>query len=130
MQVIEESVIGLAPRAAQQGFRVAVSLSPGGASAHPEKGVVMRGTIGRHCRYWAIGGLAAVVGLAVLASPAGPARADNRQDLKNFQHVFVIMMENTGYASLIGNPNAAWINQAAQRQGLATNYFGVTDPCH
>ena len=52
----------------------------------------MRGTIGRRCRYWAIGGLAAVVGLAVLAGPAGPARADTRQDLKNFQHVFVIMM--------------------------------------
>ena len=88
----------------------------------------MRATIGRHCRYWATGGLAAVVGLAVLASPAGPARADNRKDLKNFQHVFVIMMENTGYASLIGNPNAPWINQAAQKYGLATSYFGVTHP--
>ena len=87
----------------------------------------MRGTIGRHCRYWAIGGLAAAVGL-VLAGPAGPARADSRQDLKNFQHVFVIMMENTGFASLIGNPNAPWINQAAQRHGLAANYFGVTHP--
>src|SRR5258708_23517558 len=115
-------------RAPERGFRVAVSLSLGGASAHQEKGVVMRGTIGRHCRYWAIGGLAAVVGLAVLASPAGPARADNRKDLKNFQHVFVIMMENTGFDSLIGNPNAPWINQAAQRNGLATNYFGITHP--
>src|SRR5215469_4140485 len=93
-----------------------------------ERGVVMGGTIGRRCRYWAIGGLAAAVGLAVLAGPAGLARADNRQDLKNFQHVFVIMMENTGFDSLIGNPNAPWINQAAQQHGLATNYFGVTHP--
>jgi hypothetical protein len=93
-----------------------------------EKGVVMGGTIGRQCRSWAIGGLAAAVGLAVLAGPAGPARADNRQDLKNFQHVFVIMMENTGFDSLIGNPNAPWINQAAQEHGLATDYFGVTHP--
>src|SRR6266567_1274615 len=115
----------LAPHAPRQGFRVAVSLSLGGASAHLEKGVVMHRTIGRRCHYWAIGGLAAVVGLALLASPA---RADNRQDLKNFQHVFVIMMENTGFDSLIGNPNAPWINQAAQRYGLATNYFGVTHP--
>jgi len=88
----------------------------------------MGGTIGRQCRCWAVGGLAAVVGLAVLASPAGPARADSRQDLKNFQHVFVIMMENTGFDSLIGNPNAPWINQAAQKYGLAANYFGVTHP--
>jgi phosphatidylinositol-3-phosphatase len=85
----------------------------------------MRGRVGR-C--WAIGGLVVVVGLAVLASLVGTARADNRKDLKNFQHVFVIMMENTGYGSLIGNPNAPWINQAAQKYGVATNYFGVTHP--
>jgi len=29
--------------------------------------------------------------------------------LKNFQHVFIIMMENTGFDSLIGNPNAPFI---------------------
>jgi phospholipase C len=45
--------------------------------------------------------------------------------LKNFQHVFVIMMENTSYTSLIGNPNAPFINFAATNYGLATNYFGV-----
>jgi phospholipase C len=110
------------------GSGVAGSWFFGEASGHPEKGVVMHGTIGRQCRYWAIGGLAAVVGLAVLVSPAGPARANSRQDLKNFQHVFVIMMENTGFDSLIGNPNAPWINQTAQKHGLATNYFGVTHP--
>src|SRR5215469_15465809 len=93
-----------------------------------KKGVVMGGTIARQCRYWAIGGLAAAVGLAVLSGPAGLARADNRQDLKNFQHVFVIMMENTGYDSLIGNPNAPWINQAIQQYGVATTYYGVTHP--
>jgi phosphatidylinositol-3-phosphatase len=88
----------------------------------------MRGKSGRQYRYWAIAGLAAALGLAVLTSPAHSARADNRKDLKNFQHVFVIMMENTGFDSLIGNPNAPFINQAAQKYGLATNYFGVTHP--
>jgi hypothetical protein len=38
------------------------------------------------------------------------------------------MMENTGYNSLIGNANAPWINAAARKYGLATNYFGVTHP--
>jgi phosphatidylinositol-3-phosphatase len=52
----------------------------------------------------------------------------NRSNLKNFQHVFIIMMENTGFDSLIGNSNAPWINHAAQTYGLATNYFGVTHP--
>jgi phosphatidylinositol-3-phosphatase len=60
---------------------------------------------------------------------AGTVSADSsRTDLKNYQHVFVIMMENTGYASLIGNPNAPWINSAASTFGLATSYTGVTHP--
>lgn len=76
---------------------------------------------------------AAIVALAlVVARPGVPAHAatggDNRSDLKNFQHVFVIMMENTSYASLIGNPNAPWINTAAATYGLATNYHGVSHP--
>jgi len=74
-----------------------------------------------------------VLALAVLVAPrALSASADsgqgNRSDLKNYQHVFVIMMENTGFDSLIGNSNAPWINMAAQTYGLATNYFGVTHP--
>jgi phospholipase C len=74
-----------------------------------------------------------VLALAVLVAPRiSSARADsgqgNRKDLKNYQHVFVIMMENTGYAHLIGNSNAPWINMAAQTDGLATNYFGVSHP--
>src|SRR2546427_6642027 len=79
-------------------------------------------------------GIAVLVALALVAL-VGPranlAHDDsggNRSDLKNFQHVFVIMMENTGYDSLIGNPNAPWINNAAARYGLAKTYYGVTHP--
>jgi hypothetical protein len=64
-----------------------------------------------------------------LSGIVGSATAtDNRSDLKNFQHVFVIMMENTGYSNLIGNSNAPWINSAAAEFGLATNYTGVSHP--
>ena len=71
-------------------------------------------------------GFAALLSFVVGSASVG---ADSsRTDLKNFQHVFVIMMENTGYDQLIGNPNAPWINQAAQTNGLATNYHGVTHP--
>jgi len=60
---------------------------------------------------------------------SGSVSADSsRTDLKNYQHVFVIMMENTGYNALIGNPNAPWINNAAATFGLATSYTGVTHP--
>ena len=72
--------------------------------------------------------LALVAFLAPQANSTYAASSVNRAGLKNFQHVFVIMMENTGYDSLIGNPNAPWINNAATTYGLATNYFGVTHP--
>jgi len=69
----------------------------------------------------------AVLAAALLLAGATSA-AQPRNDVKNFQHVFVIMMENTGYSHLIGNSNAPWINDAAARYGLATNYTGVSHP--
>ena len=66
--------------------------------------------------------------LAMIAGSGSVSADSSRKDLKNYQHVFVIMMENTGYNALIGNPNAPWINDAAGKYGLATNYFGVSHP--
>src|ERR1700739_3332008 len=66
----------------------------------------------------------ALLTLTFLAAPL-LARAD---DGRGFDHVFIIMMENTGYNTLIGNPNAPFINFAAATTGLATNYFGVAHP--
>src|ERR1700730_5303475 len=64
----------------------------------------------------------------VSLAPSPLAAKDDRSRIKNFQHVFVIMMENTGFDSLMGNPNAPFINSTAANYGLATNYFGVTHP--
>ena len=79
-----------------------------------------------------ISGAVTLALLAMLVAMIAPAHAaggnGNRSDLKNFQHVFIIMMENTGYDSLIGNPNAPWINTAAATYGLARNYYGVSHP--
>ncbi len=76
--------------------------------------------------------IAVVVALALmvpLTASAHVATPDtNNSGTDNFQHVFVIMMENTSYTSLIGNPNAPFINSTAKNYGLATNYFGVTHP--
>src|SRR5712691_8695504 len=65
--------------------------------------------------------------LALLTPPSLTAQ-NGRSSMKNFQHVFVIMMENTGFNTLIGNSNAPFTNAAASNFGLATNYFGVTHP--
>jgi phospholipase C len=66
--------------------------------------------------------------LAMIVGSGSVSADSSRSDPKKVQHVFVIMMENTGYNSLIGNANAPWINAAARKYGLATNYFGVTHP--
>ncbi|MHB8612001.1 MAG: alkaline phosphatase family protein [Candidatus Dormibacteraceae bacterium] len=66
--------------------------------------------------------------LAMIAGSGSVSADSSRRDLKNYQHVFVIMMENTGYDALIGNSNAPWINDAANEYGLATNYYGVAHP--
>src|SRR5712692_5388746 len=69
---------------------------------------------------------ALIIPAALSASAAGSQQ--NRSDLKNFQHVFVIMMENTSFSSLIGNANAPFVNAAAKTFGFATNYTGVSHP--
>ena len=74
-------------------------------------------------------GISVVVALALMVPLAASAQTNvSNAKLKNFQHVFIIMMENTGYKSLIGNSNAPWINFAAKTYGLATNYTGVSHP--
>src|SRR5438105_9530770 len=75
---------------------------------------------------------AVILALMALVAPTISAHTattnGSGSSLKNYQHVFIIMMENTGYKSLIGNPNAPWVNSAAATYGLATNYFGVAHP--
>jgi phospholipase C len=65
---------------------------------------------------------------ATLVLAGSTSAAQPRNDVKNYQHVFVIMMENTGYDTLVGNANAPWINAAIAKYGVATNYFGASHP--
>ena len=48
--------------------------------------------------------------------------------LPNFRHVYVIVMENREYGSIVGSPDAPYINSLIARYGLATNYRAVTHP--
>lgn len=68
-----------------------------------------------------MGRLAAALPVGLLGLSAGAAPTP-------FSHVFVIVMENTGYAQAIGNPNLPTLNALAQKYGLATNYTGVAHP--
>jgi phospholipase C len=77
-------------------------------------------------------GIALVAAVALMVPLAASAHVNTRDGsnsgIDNFQHVFVIMMENTSYTSLIGNSNAPFINSTAKKFGFAKSYFGVAHP--
>lgn len=45
-----------------------------------------------------------------------------------YDHIFLIVFENHGFAQIIGNPAAPSLNGLANGFGLATSYFSVGDP--
>jgi len=65
---------------------------------------------------------------ASVAAMAGAAEGPVPQGIPRLEHVFVIMMENHGYAQVIGNPNMPLFNAYAAKKNLATNYFAVAHP--
>src|SRR5580704_3812492 len=44
------------------------------------------------------------------------------------QHVVVVVEENHGYTSVIGNPQMPYFNSLANQYGLATQYYANTHP--
>ena len=45
-----------------------------------------------------------------------------------FDHIYVIMLENHSQSSVIGDLNAPFITNLANRYSMADNYYGVTHP--
>src|SRR5947209_2257454 len=62
-------------------------------------------------------------------SPSPPAAAPSPLS-SGFRpsHVVIVVMENKEYGSVIGNPDAPYVNGLARRYGLATAYFAVSHP--
>jgi phospholipase C len=73
-------------------------------------------------------GLAAVLGATWMVVPATSSAALPHDGVPHYSHIIEIMMENTSYATIIGNSLAPNINDLASHYGLATDYFGVTHP--
>jgi acid phosphatase len=77
------------------------------------------------------------------ANPAGsaayPATAASRANptsgpavavpvIPRLRHIYVIVMENREYGTIVGNPDAPYVNGLIARYGLATNYRAVAHP--
>ncbi len=72
--------------------------------------------------------LAAVTGGGLAGASPASTPGTTQRAIPHYQHIVEIMMENTSYSSIIGNPDAPNLNALASTYGLATNYFGVTHP--
>ncbi len=73
-------------------------------------------------------GATALGGIAFMMAPAASSASIHDPGVPQYRHIVEIMMENTSYSTIIGNPLAPQINALASRYGLATNYYGVTHP--
>ena len=71
-----------------------------------------------------------VAGLATASITAGAVarEGDVPRGVRPLDHLFLIMMENHGYAEVIGNPNMPFLNHMARHGALATNYYAVAHP--
>ena len=78
-------------------------------------------------KHLAIGAMA-LAGVAWFTMPGASSASAANSGIPRFNHIVEIMMENTSYPTIIGNPLAPNINALANTYGLATNYFGVTHP--
>src|SRR5579885_1510648 len=69
--------------------------------------------------------LAAATAAAAVSSAS---TSGDRDRMPSLDHVFVIMLENHSKSSVLGDPNAPFINQLAAQYAVAGNYYGVTHP--
>ena len=62
------------------------------------------------------------------ASPTPAQSPSSGSSLPNFRHVYVIILENKSYGSIVGAGNAPYLNSLIARYGLATNLDAETHP--
>ncbi len=60
--------------------------------------------------------------------PTGTPLPATASGIPAFTHIYVIIMENKEYGSVVGNRTAPFINSLIAQYGLATDYTAVTHP--
>ncbi len=64
------------------------------------------------------------------ASPPAltPVPSPSGNGVPAFRHIYVIVMENKEYGSIVGSRSAPYLNALIARYGLATQFYGETHP--
>jgi len=73
----------------------------------------------------------AALGVAIVVSLSlgcGDSTAPRGGGGPSFNHVYIVVEENTDYTSVIGSSSMPYLNGLAQQYGLATNYYADTHP--
>jgi hypothetical protein len=82
-------------------------------------------------RRWRVA-LALLAGASVLlagcGAPPSGGGSSAPSNISRFQHIFLIVMENSDYDDIIGSSKAPHLNALANQYGLATNYWAVSHP--
>jgi phosphatidylinositol-3-phosphatase len=65
---------------------------------------------------------------AAIASPVPTASPTSASGLPDFSHVYVIIMENKEYSSVVGSKSAPYLNELIARYGQATHLYAETHP--
>ena len=63
-----------------------------------------------------------------LGATSAPAATTSAAGVPDFAHVYVIVMENRGYADIVDNPAAPYLNGLLNRYASLTDMFGETHP--
>lgn len=77
------------------------------------------------------GGFSALLSLAVLAGCGGQSHGfagGSSSTVPAVDHVFLVVLENHSFPSVIGSPSMPYFNSLATQHSLATNYFANLHP--
>ena len=76
--------------------------------------------------------LLSIATLTAACTSAAPAGASSPVEpggsVPAFGHVYLLVLENRDFTSIVGSPSAPYLNSLMSEYGLATNYHAVAHP--
>jgi hypothetical protein len=84
--------------------------------------------VSRVSRVARLGAVTAMAAALLVPTATVAAHSPKSRGHSTVRRIFVIMLENHSQSTVIGDPNAPFINKLVNTYGEATNYYGVTHP--
>src|SRR5690348_1377854 len=65
---------------------------------------------------------------SAISSGASPSPSTTSASMPSFDHIAVIVMENSAYEEVYHNSDWPYLNQLGAANAMATNYYAITHP--